>query len=34
MLKEGDKVIFAGKILTLKYYDTWFNKWEFEELSI
>ncbi len=33
-LKEGDKVLFAGQILTLKYYDSWFNKWEFVELSI
>ena len=30
-LEEGDKVLFAGQILTLKQYDTWFNKWDFVE---
>lgn len=33
-LKEGDKVLFAEQILTLDYYDSWFNKWEFKEVSI
>lgn len=33
-LEEGDKVLFAGQILTLKQYDTWFNKWDFVEKSI
>lgn len=32
-LKEGDKVLFAGQILTLGNFDTWWGIWTFVEKS-
>lgn len=33
-IKEGDKVLHKGEILTTSSYDSWFTKWDFVEKSI
>lgn len=33
-IKEGEKVLYNGKLLTTHYYDSHFTKWEFIEEAI